>query len=158
MKSLTQYLQTGSNVRIYEAADSLDELIKSGKPFIVTGDNFKKIKTPVFKAAQNNNCMFLTVYADKMTEDDLKPIDIGGVKYMPDWAANICDNDKENSVVAFVFDGDSDYSKILKAIEPIIVDKKLFNHKCSNMIPCIFSRGELELTDKLEKTLTKVNI
>lgn len=158
MKSLMDYLQTGSNARIYESADDLEAAIKSGKPFIVTGDNFKKIKTPVFKAAQNNNCMFLTVYVDKMTEDDLKPVDIGGVKYMPDWAANICDNDKENSVVAFVFDGDNDYSKILKAIEPIIVDKKLFNHKCSNMVPCIFSRGELELTDKLEKTLTSITI
>ena len=40
MKSLTEYLQTSSNIRIYESDNSLDELIKSGKPFIVKNTCF----------------------------------------------------------------------------------------------------------------------
>ena len=156
MKSLTQYIQAGSNVRIYESADDLEASIKSGKPFILTG-GYKETHRAILNAAKSNNYMFYTIYVEKMTEDDLKPITIDGQKILPDWAANIIDNDNK-CLVAFVFDDEKDHSNLFNALMPIFLKNKLFGKKYSHFVPCIISTQELDLPKQLAKKLTSITI
>ena len=159
MKSLIEYLQTGSNVNIYESADVLKKLnyaIKSGEPFILTG-GYKETHEAVLKAAKSNNYMFYTIYVDKMTEDDLKPIIVDGQKILPDWAAHIIDNDSK-SLVVFLFTDGKDHSSLFNALMPVFLENNLFGTKCSHFIPCIVSTQDLELPKPIASKLTSITI
>ena len=101
--------------------------------------------------------MFYTIYVEKMTEDDLKPITIDGQKILPDWAANIIDNDNK-CLVAFVFDDEKDHSNLFNALMPVFLKNKLFGKKYSHFVPCIISTQELDLPKQLAKKLTSITI
>ena len=153
------YLQTDSNVRIYESADVLKRLnlaIKTGEPFILTG-GYKETHEAVFKAAKSNNYMFYTVFVDRMKEDDFRETTIDGQKILPDWAANIIEN-KNKSLVVFLFTDKKDYASLFNILQPIFLDNKLFGTKCSHFIPCIVSTQDLELPRPLEQRLNSITV
>lgn len=156
MKSLIDFLQTGSNTRIYESADDVQKAIKQGQPFILTGE-YKETYEAVFNAAKSNNYMIYTVFVDKMTADDIKVITIDGQKILPSWAAHVADNDNK-CLLVFLFDDEKDHSDLFNALTPIFLENKLFGKKYSHFIPCIVSMHDLELPQKLAKKLTSITV
>lgn len=156
MKSLIDFLQTGSNTRIYESADDVQKAIKQGQPFILTGE-YKETYEAVFNAAKSNNYMIYTVFVDKMTADDIKVITIDGQKILPSWAAHVADNDNK-CLLVFLFDDEKDHSDLFNALTPIFLENKLFGKKYSHFIPCIVSTHDLELPQKLAKKLTSITV
>lgn len=157
MKSLIDFLQTGSNTRIYESADDVQKAIKQGQPFILTGE-YKETYEAVFNAAKSNNYMIYTVFVDKMTADDIKVITIDGQKILPSWAAHVADNDNNKCLLVFLFDDEKDHSDLFNALMPIFLENKLFGKKYSHFIPCIVSMHDLELPQKLAKKLTSITV
>ena len=156
MKSLTDFLQTGSNTRIYESADDVQKAIKQGQPFILTGE-YKETYEAVFNAAKSNNYMIYTVFVDKMTSDDLEVIKIDGQKILPSWAAHVADNDNK-CLLVFLFDVKKDHSDLFNALTPIFLENKLFGKKYSHFVPCIVTTKDLELPKKLAKKLTSITV
>ena len=156
MKSLTDFLQTGSNTRIYESADDVQKAIKQGQPFILTGE-YKETYEAVFNAAKSNNYMIYTVFVDKMTADDIKVITIDGQKILPSWAAHVADNDNK-CLLVFLFDDEKDHSDLFNALTPIFLENKLFGKKYSHFVPCIVTTKDLELPKKLAKKLTSITV
>ena len=157
MKSLTDFLQTGSNTRIYESADDVQKAIKQGQPFILTG-GYKETYEAVFNAAKSNNYMIYTVFVDKMTADDIKVITIDGQKILPSWAAHVADNDNNKCLLVFLFDDEKDHSDLFNALMPIFLENKLFGKKYSHFVPCIVTTKDLELPKKLAKKLTSITV
>lgn len=157
MKSLTDFLQTGSNTRIYESADDVQKAIKQGQPFILTGE-YKETYEAVFNAAKSNNYMIYTVFVDKMTADDIKVITIDGQKILPSWAAHVADNDNNKCLLVFLFDDEKDHSDLFNALMPIFLENKLFGKKYSHFVPCIVTTKDLELPKKLAKKLTSITV
>lgn len=156
MKSLTDFLQTGSNTRIYESADDVQKAIKQGQPFILTG-GYRETHKAVCDAALGNNYMIYTVFVDKMTSDDLEVIKIDGQKILPSWAAHVADNDNK-CLLVFLFDVKKDHSDLFNALTPIFLENKLFGKKYSHFIPCIVSTHDLELPKQLAKKLTSITV
>lgn len=156
MKSLIDFLQTGSNTRIYESADDIQKAIKQGQPFILTGE-YKETYEAVFNAAKSNNYMIYTVFVDKMTADDIKVITIDGQKILPSWAAHVADNDNK-CLLVFLFDDEKDHSDLFNALTPIFLENKLFGKKYSHFVPCIVTTKDLELPKKLAKKLTSITV
>lgn len=156
MKSLIDFLQTGSNTRIYESADDVQKAIKQGQPFILTGE-YKETYEAVFNAAKSNNYMIYTVFVDKMTADDIKVITIDGQKILPSWAAHVADNDNK-CLLVFLFDDEKDHSDLFNALTPIFLENKLFGKKYSHFVPCIVTTKDLELPKKLAKKLTSITV
>lgn len=156
MKSLIDFLQTGSNTRIYESADDVQKAIKQGQPFILTG-GYKETYEAVFNAAKSNNYMIYTVFVDKMTADDIKVITIDGQKILPSWAAHVADNDNK-CLLVFLFDDEKDHSDLFNALTPIFLENKLFGKKYSHFVPCIVTTKDLELPKKLAKKLTSITV
>ena len=156
MKSLTDFLQTGSNTRIYESADDVQKAIKQGQPFILTGD-WRETKKAVFNAAKSNNYMIYTVFVDKMTSDDIEVTTIDGQKVLPSWAAHIADNNNK-CLLVFLFDKEKDHSDLFNALTPIFLENKLFGKKYSHFVPCIVTTKDLELPKKLAKKLTSITV
>lgn len=156
MKSLTDFLQTSSNTRIYESADDVQKAIKQGQPFILTGE-YKETYEAVFNAAKSNNYMIYTVFVDKMTADDIKVITIDGQKILPSWAAHVADNDNK-CLLVFLFDDEKDHSDLFNALMPIFLENKLFGKKYSHFVPCIVTTKDLELPKKLAKKLTSITV
>lgn len=156
MKSLIDFLQTGSNTRIYESADDVQKAIKQGQPFILTGE-YKETYEAVFNAAKSNNYMIYTVFVDKMTADDIKVITIDGQKILPSWAAHVADNDNK-CLLVFLFDDEKDHSDLFNALMPIFLENKLFGKKYSHFVPCIVTTKDLELPKKLAKKLTSITV
>lgn len=157
MKSLIDFLQTGSNTRIYESADDVQKAIKQGKPFILTG-GYKETHKAVYDAALGNNYMIYTVFVDKMTADDIKVITIDGQKILPSWAAHVADNDNNKCLLVFLFDDEKDHSDLFNALMPIFLENKLFGKKYSHFVPCIVTTKDLELPKKLAKKLTSITV
>lgn len=156
MKSLIDFLQTGSNTRIYESADDVQKAIKQGQPFILTG-GYKETYEAVFNAAKSNNYMIYTVFVDKMTADDIKVITIDGQKILPSWAAHVADNDNK-CLLVFLFNEEKDHSDLFNALTPIFLENKLFGKKYSHFVPCIVTTKDLELPKKLAKKLTSITV
>ena len=156
MKSLIDFLQTGSNTRIYESADDVQKAIKQGQPFILTG-GYRETHKAVCDAAKSNNYMIYTVFVDKMTSDDLEVIKIDGQKILPSWAAHVADNDNK-CLLVFLFDVKKDHSDLFNALTPIFLENKLFGKKYSHFIPCIVSTHDLELPKQLAKKLTSITV
>lgn len=156
MKSLTDFLQTGSNTRIYESADDVQKVIKQGQPFILTG-GYRETHKAVCDAALGNNYMIYTVFVDKMTSADLEVITIDGQKILPSWAAHVADNDNK-CLLVFLFDKEKDHSDLFNALMPIFLENKLFGKKYSHFIPCIVTTKDLELPQKLAKKLTSITV
>lgn len=156
MKSLTDFLQTGSNTRIYESADDVQKAIKQGQPFILTG-GWRETKKAVFNAAKSNNYMIYTVYVQKMIPADLEVMKIHGQEILPDWAAHVADNNNK-CLLVFDFDDDKDHSDLFNALMPIFLENKLFGKKYSHFVPCIVTTKDLELPQKLAKKLTSITV
>ena len=150
-----EYLSTN----IYESADVLKKLndaIKSGEPFILTG-GYKETHEAVLKAAKSNNYMFYTVFVDKMKEDDLKETIVDGQKILPDWAAHVIENNNK-SLVVFLFTDKNDHSDLFNALMPVFLENNLFGTKCSHFIPCIVSTQDLDLPKPIASKLTSITI
>ena len=156
MKSLIDFLQTGSNTRIYESADDVQKAIKQGQPFILTG-GYKETHKAVCDAALGNNYMIYTVFVDKMKADDIEVTTIDGQKVLPSWAAHVADNNNK-CLLVFLFNGKKDYSDFFNALMPVFLENKLFGKKYSHFVPCIVTTKDLELPQKLAKKLTSITV